>query len=105
MVEEEEGKDYSDYITVVSYNVRQLNLGDRIDDIVALIKQMDGDIVGLQEVSEGGVTSENMVKLLARLCGYDYSYFCVMPFGNGKGYVAGKICESGRQLLLRRVVL
>ncbi len=74
--EEEKEKDYSDYITVVSYNVKHLNLGTRIDDVVALIRQMDGDIVGLQEVSEDYVTTGNQVEFLARKCGYDYYYFC-----------------------------
>lgn len=46
--EDEVEKDYSDYITVVSYNIKSLQIDK--EGVVAALKEMDGDIVGLQEV-------------------------------------------------------
>jgi endonuclease/exonuclease/phosphatase family metal-dependent hydrolase len=81
--EEEQAKDYSNYITVVSYNVKHFNLGTSTDDIIALLKKMDGDIVGLQEISEGYVAAGNQVELLAKQCGYPYYYFCTSKTASG----------------------
>lgn len=82
---EEEEKDYSDYITVVSYNIKSLQI-DKLG-VVAALKEMDGDIVGLQEVDHMNTrtSNEDQMKYLANTLGYPYYYWtnCTGNYGHG----------------------
>ena len=71
----EEEKDYSDYLTIVSYNIKSLLLDK--EGVVEMLRQLDGDVVGLQEVDYYNARSDNsdQTEYLARKLGYPYYYF------------------------------
>lgn len=78
--------DYSDWITVCSYNLRSMQQMDQ--GIIANLKKIDADIVGLQEVEAYTKRAPgNQVEILAKELGYDYWHFCpCMDWeGNGPG--------------------
>ncbi len=66
-----------DALKVVSFNIRAGWYGKTLNDVARLLKEVDGDLVGLQEVdcyttrSTGG----NQVQTLAEKAGYPYFYF------------------------------
>jgi endonuclease/exonuclease/phosphatase family metal-dependent hydrolase len=62
-------------IRVVSYNIRS-GLSSSIDDIAAVLTQLDGDVVALQEVDRHvkRTRGEDQAALLARKLGYQYVY-------------------------------
>lgn len=91
--EEEEPKveeveiDYSAYIKIASYNIQNLAGGSKKDKVVEVLKAIDADIVGLQEVdvytSRGG-SNVNQAELLAKECGYPYWHFTKsIDYGGG----------------------
>ena len=76
-------KDYSDYLTVVSYNIKSLLM--KKEGVVEVLRQLDGDIVGLQEVDYFNARSDNsdQTEFLAKKLGYPYYYFvnCMGDYG------------------------
>ena len=87
--------DTSDWIKVVSYNIKVLTYNhenpstriDQFDEVVAVLRAADADIVGLQEVdyfnSRSG--SVDQVKKLAEELGYPYYQFVgTINSGGGK---------------------
>ncbi len=78
---EDEETDYSDYLTVVSYNIQCATYGKTWAGVVENIKSVDADIVGLQECDNGTDRTlqngefANQVEQLAHDLGYDHWYF------------------------------
>lgn len=76
-------KDYSDYLTIVSYNIKSLKLS--LEGVVDVLRQLDGDIVGLQEVDYYSMDTGNVdqTEFLARKLGYNHYYFanCMGNYG------------------------
>lgn len=76
-------KDYSDYLTIVSYNIKSLSLDKA--GVVEVLRQLDGDIVGLQEVDYYNSRTDNsdQTEFLAKKLGYPYFYFvnCMGHYG------------------------
>ncbi|MBQ7035237.1 MAG: endonuclease/exonuclease/phosphatase family protein [Clostridia bacterium] len=82
---EEKPIDYSSWIKVASYNIKALvynhenpeTPSDQFEDVVKVLREIDADIVGLQEVdyfkSRSG--SKDQVKELAEELGYPYYHF------------------------------
>ena len=72
-------KDYSDYLTIATYNVQGFQKGDEkeYNGIAAEIKEIDADIIGLQEVFKMKPDYDNrdQVAYLAEKAGYPYYYF------------------------------
>ena len=72
-------------LKVVSYNVKALHydpenpkgVADRREDVAAVIKELDGDIVGLQEIDVNNKRTDfyDQAKYLAEECGYPYFHF------------------------------
>ncbi len=84
--------DYSDYITVCTYNLKSLKMMDQ--GVYDNLREIDADIVGLQEVEAYTKNAPgNQVEILAKELGYKYWYFCrCMDFengGDGCGYGTG----------------
>lgn len=84
--------DYSDYITVCTYNLKSLKMMDQ--GVYDNLRKIDADIVGLQEVEAYTKNAPgNQVEILAKELGYQYWYFCrCMDFengGDGCGYGTG----------------
>ncbi len=91
-VESPEQKDYSSYIKVASYNVCRLDDGKSLQQIVDVLKEVNPDIVGLQEIDVNNTRSAgvhglryNQVEILAKELGYDYWYYApsIEPWNNG----------------------
>ncbi len=68
---------YEDYLTVVSFNIKCAMYGQTWDQVVNQLKEIDGDLVGLQECDFNTKRSGsgNQVKKLAEEAGYKYWYF------------------------------
>ena len=72
-------------LKIVSYNVKALHydpqnpkgVADRRQDVADVIKALDGDIVGLQEIDVGNKRTDffDQAKYLAEECGYPYFHF------------------------------
>ncbi len=96
-VEEEAEKDYSDYITVVSYNIKSLQIDKA--GVVAALREMDGDIVGLQEVDNENprTANEDQIKYLANELGYPYYYWANCTGKYGHGFLSRYIIKDLRE--------
>ncbi len=79
--------DYSTFIKVASYNIKNLDGGAQKDKVVEVLKEIDADIVGLQEVdvyTTRGGPNINQAELLAKECGYPYWHFTrSIDYGGG----------------------
>ena len=75
--QEETQVDYSDYIKVASYNIKCFFHGEQKDAIIEELRQIDADLVGLQEVDVDTIRSGqgNQVQILAEELDYPYWYF------------------------------
>ncbi len=86
--------DYSSWIKVASYNIKALNYNakdpsmgaDQFDAVVAELKKIDADIVGLQEVDRYSPRKNaDQVKDLAQALGYPYyKYTKTIDYGSGE---------------------
>ncbi len=91
----------SGYIKILSYNLRGLRNGPyvngertnalRAEDVAAVIREVDADIVGVQEVEHFRERSGNFEQLpwLAEKCGYEYYYYvltCAYDDGSSAGH-------------------
>ena len=86
----------ADYITVASYNVNCFTYGKGWDAIVAEIKKVDPDIIGLQELDNNTERSGqgNQAQLLAEKLGYDYWYYApTLPQFQGGQYGHGVVSK------------
>ncbi len=73
-------------LKIVSFNIKHCGTAG-ITAVAELLKQVDGDIVGLQEVDCNATRSGNkdQMKILAELAGYKYYYFApVIQLGGNK---------------------
>ncbi len=89
---QEEEKDYSDYLNIVSYNIKCAYCGKSWAGVIENIKSVDADIVGLQECDNDTKRSAatpgnypNQVQQLAHDMGYEYWYFSKTIDINGGG--------------------
>ncbi len=75
----EKPADTSDWIKVVSYNIKTLSFeGDQFEAVAAELRKADADIVGLQEVDQYTSRSgsdKSQVEELAKELGYTYYHF------------------------------
>lgn len=72
-------------LKIVSYNVKALHydpqnprgVADRKEDVAEVIKALDGDIIGLQEIDVGHKRTDfcDQIKYLSQECGYPYFHF------------------------------
>lgn len=69
--------DHSEYIKVVSYNTQCLSYGQAKEKIIEVLKELDADVVGIQEVDLNTRRSgpDNQMHELAKALGYDYWFF------------------------------
>ncbi len=91
---EQEPIDYSSWIKVASYNIKALNYNakdpskgsDQFAAVVAELKKIDADIVGLQEVDRFSPRKNaDQVKDLAEALGYKYyKYTKTIDYGSGE---------------------
>lgn len=74
---EEEAVDYSQWIKVASYNIKCLLFSEHKDAIIEELREIDADLVGLQEVDVDTQRSGpgNQMQILAEALGYPYWYF------------------------------
>lgn len=93
--EKEQGPiDYSSWIKVASYNIKALNYNakdpskgsDQFNAVVAELRKIDADIVGLQEVDRFSPRKNaDQVKDLAEALGYKYyKYTKTIDYGSGE---------------------
>ncbi len=75
-------KDYSQHLTVASYNIKCAWYGKTWNGVLENIRNVDPDIIGLQEVDNGTDRSSstpgeyrNQIRQLAHDLGYQYWYF------------------------------
>lgn len=68
--------DQNGYLKVVSYNVQCLSYGKEREKIVKILKELDADIIGLQELDINTRRSGegNQLQKLAEELGYEYCY-------------------------------
>ncbi len=87
----EEVDPYADYIKVASYNVKRLMDSKDKDGIVAELKEIDADIVGLQEIDSFTTRSGayDQMEFLAKECGYTYYSFDKLIDHQGGSYGMG----------------
>ncbi len=93
-IKEQEPIDYSSWIKVASYNIKALNFNakdpskgsDQFAAVVAELKKIDADIVGLQEVDRFSPRKNaDQVKDLAEALGYKYyKYTKTIDYGSGE---------------------
>ncbi len=86
-------------LKIVSFNVKCAWYGKTLDQVADLLKEIDGDIVGLQEVDYGTRRSlkhadvVDQLEYIAKRAGYDYwSYSKVLDYQGG-GYGHGIISK------------
>lgn len=87
-VVEEEEIDYTSegWITVCSYNIKALyNTATSKTDVVEVLRQIDADIVGMQEVDHR-LSSTGQVEYLANALGYPYYYFALCEEADSEGH-------------------
>lgn len=82
VVEEEETKpafSMENALKVASFNIKSCYNGETMDQVVALLKKVDADLVGLQEVDCNAPRSGNIhqAQEIAKRAGYPY--FCYTP--------------------------
>ena len=92
--EEQQPIDYSSWIKVASYNIKALNYNakdsskgsDQFNAVVAELRKIDADIVGLQEVDRFSPRKNaDQVKDLAEALGYKYyKYTKTIDYGSGE---------------------
>ena len=72
-------KDYTGHLKVASYNLACCFYGKQVDEICAEIKEINPDIIGIQEVDRDSKRTGpgDQIKMLAERCGYPYYYFSV----------------------------
>lgn len=87
----EEIKDYTTWIKVASYNIKCLLYGVDKDKIIEELREVDADLVGLQEVDVNTKRSGagNQVQILAEALGYPYWYFAKSTDHEGGEYGHG----------------
>ncbi len=75
--EDESNIDYSDYMTIASYNIKCLTYGTNDDAVVEVLREIDADIVGLQEIDIATERSgpKNQLEFLAKELNYPYYRF------------------------------
>jgi endonuclease/exonuclease/phosphatase family metal-dependent hydrolase len=68
--------DQNGYLKVVSYNVQCLSYGKEREKIVKILKELDADVIGLQELDINTRRSGegNQLQKLAEELGYEYCY-------------------------------
>ncbi len=66
--------DYSDWMTVATFNVKSFFNGDTTDKVEQQVRELDADIIGFQEISVYDPEYGNMhqIEYLAKKCGYQY---------------------------------
>ncbi len=64
-------------ITVASYNIQCLSYGTQLEQISEEIKNINPDIIGIQELDNntGRTNNKNQLEQLAQAAGYKYFYF------------------------------
>lgn len=74
-------------LNIGTYNIKTLNQGQSLNEVVSDLKEANLDIVCMQEVDEKSWRSKNMAmtKDIAEALGYSYYYFYQTMF-LGKGY-------------------
>ena len=91
--EQEKPIDYKGegWIKVASYNIKVLMYGTQLNEIAAELKQIDADIVGLQEVDWNTTRSGagNQAEMLAKAAGYPYWAFTKLMDHQGGQYGMG----------------
>ena len=82
------------YLKVVSYNVQCLSYGKEYDKIVKILKDLDADIIGLQELDINTRRSGegNQLQRLAEELGYEYCYAKTI-FHQGGAYGHGMLSK------------
>ncbi len=74
-------------LTIMSYNIKCAWYGKTIDQVVKQLKEIDADIIGLQEVDCNTTrsTGGNQIETIAGKAGYPYYYFApVIQLGGDK---------------------
>ncbi len=79
--------DYSDWMTVATFNVKSFFNGQTTDLVEQQVKELDADIIGFQEISVYDPEYGNMhqIEYLAKKCGYQYWDFVETVDNTGKG--------------------
>ena len=79
------------WIKVASYNIKVLMYGTQLNEIAAELKEIDADIVGLQEVDWNTTRSGagNQAEMLAKAAGYPYWAFTKLMDHQGGQYGMG----------------
>ncbi len=74
--------------TMGSWNVHNLGQGTRVEQAAALLRELDLDVVGIQEIDNGTVRAggRNLTRLLCEAAGYPYWYFSQATGYDGGAY-------------------
>lgn len=64
-------------LKIVTYNIKCAIYGETMEEIAATLKEVNADVVGLQEVDRGCIRSyfKDQMKELAAMAGYEYYFF------------------------------
>ena len=79
------------YTKIASYNVKCMVYGSQWEEIKAVVKEIDPDIIGFQEIDYKAERSnfEDQMKRLSEELGYPYWHFCCSLKRGERGYGHG----------------
>ncbi len=108
--EEETKKPFSmdKAIKVATFNIKNAMGGKTIDQIATMLKELDADLIGLQEVycNNPKVSGGNQVQTIAEKAGYPYYYFtpCIQIGDNHTKYT-GTDNAAGQAIISKHPIL
>lgn len=95
-------------LKVATFNIKNAMGGKSIDQIAGMLKELDADLIGLQEVDCNAPRSGNVnqVQRIAEKAGYSYFYFtpCIVIGDNHTPYT-GETNASGHAIISKHPIL
>ncbi len=95
-------------LKVATFNIKNAMGGKTIDQIAKMLKELDADLIGLQEVycNSPKASGGNQVQTIAEKAGYPYSYFtpCI-EIGDNHTKYTGMVNAAGQAIISKHPIL
>lgn len=95
-------------LKVATFNIKNAMGGKTIDQIAKMLKDLDADLIGLQEVycNSPKASGGNQVQTIAEKAGYPYSYFtpCI-EIGDNHTKYTGMVNAAGQAIISKHPIL
>ena len=95
-------------LKVVTFNIKNAMGGKSIDQIAKMLKDLDADLIGLQEVycNSPNASGGNQVQTIAEKAGYPYYYFtpCI-EIGDNHTKYTGTVNAAGQAIISKHPIL